>query len=73
MTLNRWARMFLVTGGIMFSIGMVPLLMVNFLFPGSTSLIPMMLSLLVAPVGALILATGLVIWAVAWWIGTPQR
>jgi len=63
--LLRIALATLTAGGIMLSLGIVPLWLVTTFLPGMESAFLGFLFLLLTPPGAIILAIGLVIWLVA--------
>lgn len=65
MSLNRWARAFLLMGAIMSAIGIVPLLIVGTLIPNLKTVLPDLLFFLVTPIGVFILIVGIILWLVA--------
>lgn len=56
-----WARGMVGIGLLLLGLGILPMLGVLLLFPNADPLIPFMLSVSVAPLGALFLATGLIL------------
>lgn len=62
MTLHHWGIAFIQLGALLLAIGLLPGVVLALLFPGTTSLVPVLLSLSVAPLGGC-LATGLIVWA----------
>lgn len=69
MRLYRWGIAFIQLGALLLAIGLIPLVVMTLLFPGVSALVPVLLSLSVAPLGALCIISGLVMWA----IGAAQR
>lgn len=65
MSLKRWSFAFMQLGLLLLAIGLLPALGMMIFAPGSNALLPALLSLTVAPLGGLCLATGLVMWLVA--------
>lgn len=65
MTLNRWAIAFLQLGLILLAVGALPAIAMGLIAPSANALVPALLSLTVAPLGALVLAIGVVMWIVA--------
>lgn len=63
MTLARWGVAFLRLGALLLAIGLVPALFVAVFMPATPPLIPALLSLSVAPLGAVCLIAGLLMWA----------
>jgi hypothetical protein len=63
--LTLWARMLLRLGLVLLAIGVVPALLVQYVFTGFDALIPAMLLVSVAPIGALSLAVALILFLVA--------
>ncbi len=63
--LTLWSRMFLRLGLVLLGLGVVPLLLVQYVFPGFDPLIPVMLSLSVAPIGVLVLLIALILFLAA--------
>ena len=62
MTTQRWAIAFLQLGLLLLAVGALPALVMGILAPTSNALLPMLLSLTVAPLGALVILTGAVLW-----------
>ena len=69
MRLYRWGIAFIQLGALLLAIGLIPLVVMTLLFPGVSALVPVLLSLSVAPLGALCIISGLVMWA----IGAARR
>lgn len=63
--LALWARALLTLGALLLGIGLVPLLLVLFVFTGLDPLVPVVLSLSVAPLGAVVLLAGLILFLAA--------
>jgi hypothetical protein len=63
--LTVWARMLLRLGLVLLAIGVIPALMVQYIFTGFDALIPAMLLFSAAPLGGLILATALILFLAA--------
>jgi hypothetical protein len=63
--LQIWARLFLRLAIVLLAVGLLPLLAVGTLFPDVSPLIPVMLSLLVAPLGALCLLVSVILFLAA--------
>lgn len=64
MTLKRWGLAFLQLGLLLLAIGLLPALGMMVLAPAANAMVPALLSLTVAPLGALCLVAGLVMWSV---------
>ena len=64
MRLSRWGIAFIQLGALLLAIGLVPLGIMGTLFPGVSALVPVLLSLSVAPLGGLCLLAGLVMWGI---------
>ncbi|WP_417583869.1 hypothetical protein [Pelagibacterium sp.] len=64
MTTFRWGIAFIQLGMLLLAIGLVPLAIMALLFPGVSNLVPVLLSLSVAPLGGLCLIAGLVMWGI---------
>ncbi|SDG49681.1 hypothetical protein SAMN04487974_103210 [Pelagibacterium luteolum] len=69
MALTRWGTAFLQLGALLLAIGILPVVVMETLFPGASMTVPILLSLSAAPLGGVCLVTGLVIWA----IGAARR
>lgn len=69
MTLKRWGLAFLQLGVLLLAIGLLPVIVMGAIFPQAAMTVPILLSLSVAPLGALCFLTGLVMWA----IGAARR
>ncbi|MAN77184.1 MAG: hypothetical protein CML24_08305 [Rhizobiales bacterium] len=69
MKLSRWGIAFIQLGALLLAIGLLPLGVMATLSPGASALVPVLLSLSVAPLGGLCLLAGLVMWG----IGTLRR
>lgn len=69
MRLYRWGIAFIQLGALLLAVGLMPLVVMTTLFPGVSTLVPVLLSLSVAPLGALCLISGLAMWA----IGAARR
>ncbi len=65
MKLSRWARAALMVGAILLFLGLVPLGLVTTFLPGSDPLIFAMAFFLLVPLGAVILALGIILWLIA--------
>lgn len=63
--LRIWAQLFLRLALVLLAIGLVPLVLVGTIFHDVSPLIPVMLSLLVAPLGALCLLVSLILFLAA--------
>lgn len=64
MALKRWGTAFLQLGALLLAIGLLPMIIMGMLLPEAAMTVPILLSLSVAPLGALCLVTGLVMWAI---------
>lgn len=64
MTLKRWGTAFLQLGALLLAIGLLPALFMAVFMPGAPALVPALLSLSVAPLGAVCFIAGLVMWAI---------
>lgn len=64
MTLKRWGIAFLQLGALLAAIGLGPLIVMGLLFPNASPLVPVLLSLTVAPLGGLSLVIGLSMWLI---------
>lgn len=65
MTLHRWSIAFLQLGLLLLAVGALPALGMMLIAPGANAPVPVLLSLTVAPLGAVSLLAGAVMWAVA--------
>ena len=63
--LTLWAKALLRLGLVLLAIGVLPALLVQYVFTGFDALIPAMLLFSAAPLGALILAIALILFLVA--------
>lgn len=63
--LRIWAQLFLRLAIVLLAVGLMPLVAVGTLFRDVSPLVPVMLSLLVAPLGALSLVVSLILFLVA--------
>ena len=63
--LTIWAKALLRLGLVLLAIGVLPALLVQYVFTGFDALIPAMLLFSAAPLGALILAIALILFLVA--------
>ncbi|HVY51202.1 MAG TPA: hypothetical protein VHA07_06520 [Devosia sp.] len=61
-----WARLMLRLAVVLLALGLLPLLAVGTLFTGLSPVIPVMLSLTVAPLGALSLLAAAILFLAAW-------
>ncbi len=61
-----WARLMLRLAVVLLALGLLPLLAVGTLFTGFSPVIPVMLSLTVAPLGALSLLAAAILFLAAW-------
>ena len=68
-----WAKMLLRLGLVLFALGTVPALLVQYVFTGFDALIPAMLLFTVAPLGALALLAAIIVSLVALLRRTPSR
>jgi hypothetical protein len=68
-----WAKMLLRLGLVLFALGTVPALLVQYVFTGFDALIPAMLLFTVAPLGALGLLAALILFLAALVPRTPSR
>lgn len=66
MSLKRWGIAFLQLGALLLAIGLLPALFMGVFMPTTAALVPALLSLTVAPLGAVCLIAGLVMWAIGW-------
>lgn len=64
MTLKRWGIAFLQLGALLLAIGLLPALFMAVFMPATPALVPALLSLSVAPLGAVCLIAGLLMWAI---------
>ena len=60
-----WAKMFLRLSLVLLALGILPLLAVSYVFTGFDPLIPVFLSITVAPLGAVTLVVTLILFLVA--------
>ena len=60
-----WAKVTLRLGLVLLTVGVLPALAVQYVFPGVDALIPALLLLSVAPLGVIVLATALILFLVA--------
>lgn len=65
MSLKRWSYAFLQLGGVLLAIGLLPALAMMVFAPTSSAMVPALLSLTVAPLGALCFVVGLLMLLVA--------
>lgn len=63
MSLKRWGIAFLQLGALLLAIGLLPALFMGLFMPSTAALVPALLSLTVAPLGAVCLTAGLLMWA----------
>ena len=63
--LTVWAKLLLRLGLVLLAIGVVPALLVQYVFTGFDALIPFLLLLAVAPLGGLITAIAIILFLVA--------
>lgn len=70
MTLRRWSYAFLQLGGLLLAIGLLPALAMMALAPGVEAMLPVLLSLTVAPLGFVCFLVGVAMWMVA--LGHPR-
>ena len=63
--LTVWAKVLLRLGLVLLAIGVIPALLVQYVFMGFDPLIPLLLLLAVAPLGGLITAIALILFLVA--------
>ena len=63
--LQIWAKLFLRLAIVLLAVGLIPVLAVGTIFTGASPLIPVMLSFLVAPLGALSLLVSLILFLAA--------
>ncbi|WP_116654581.1 hypothetical protein [Pelagibacterium sediminicola] len=70
MTLKRWSYAFLQLGGLLLAIGLLPALAMMALAPGTEAMLPVLLSLTVAPLGFMCFLVGVAMWMVA--LGRPR-
>ena len=61
-----WAKLFLRLALVLLGVGLVPVLLVQYLFISVDRLIPVMLSLTVTPLGLLSLLASLILFLAAW-------
>lgn len=64
--LTVWAKMLLRLGLVLLAIGVVPALLVQYVFVEVDALIPALLLFSAAPLGGLVLAVALILFLVAW-------
>ncbi len=65
MTLRRWSYAFLQLGGLLVAIGLLPAIVMMAVAPGSDAMLPVLLSLTVAPLGVVCFLVGAAMWMVA--------
>lgn len=65
MTLRRWATAFIQLGLILLAVGALPAIAMGIFAPSANALVPALLSLTVAPLGALVFAIGAIMWIIA--------
>lgn len=65
MTLKRWSYAFLQLGALLLAIGLLPALAMMVLAPTRSAMVPALLSFTVAPLGAVALLAGVLMWTVA--------
>ena len=61
-----WAKLFLRLALVLLGVGLIPVLLVQYLFISVDRLIPVMLSLTVTPLGLLSLLAALILFLAAW-------
>lgn len=59
--LQFWAKIMLRLGLVLLAIGVVPLLVLQFLIPQMDPIVPVLLSVMVAPLGAIFLAIAVIL------------
>ncbi|WP_196257929.1 hypothetical protein [Pelagibacterium limicola] len=65
MTLRRWSFAFLQLGGLLLAIGLLPAIAMMAVAPGADAMVPVLLSLTVAPLGVVCFLVGVGMWMVA--------
>ena len=63
--LTLWAKLFLRLGLVLLAIGLLPLLAIGTLFPAISPVVPVMLSLSVAPLGVLATIAAIILFLAA--------
>ena len=64
--LTLWARLLLRLGLVLLALGIVPAVLVQYVFTGFDALIPALLLFSAAPLGALVLLIALILFLAAW-------
>lgn len=64
MSIKRWGIAFLQLGALLLAIGLLPALFMGLVMPATPAPVPALLSLSVAPLGAVCFVTGLALWAI---------
>ncbi|WMT86001.1 hypothetical protein NO932_13850 [Pelagibacterium sp. 26DY04] len=64
MSLQRWGLAFLQLGALLLAIGLLPAAFMAIFLPSTPALIPALLSVSVAPPGAVCFTAGLLIWGI---------
>lgn len=64
MSLKRWGIAFLQLGGLLLAVGLLPALFMAIVMPAAPALVPALLSLSAAPLGALCALIGLLMWLI---------
>lgn len=64
--LTVWAKILLRLGLVLFAVGTLPALLVQYVFTGFDALIPALLLFSVAPLGAVALAVAAILFLVGW-------
>jgi polyferredoxin len=61
-----WAKIWLRLGAVLLLVGIAPLLVQQYVLPDISPIVPVLLSVMVAPLGALCLVVGVILFLVAW-------
>ena len=62
--LQFWAKVMLRLGIVLLAVGLVPLLVLQFLLPQMDPIVPVLLSVMVAPLGAIFVAIAVILFLV---------
>ena len=65
-----WAKLMLRLALVLLAVGLVPLFAITLVFTGFSPIVPVLLSVFVAPIGAFCLAVAIILFLAAW---VPRR
>jgi hypothetical protein len=61
-----WAKIWLRLGAVLIAVGIGPILIQQYVLPDINPVVPTLLTVMVAPLGALCLGVGIILFLVAW-------